>query len=256
MSLLKGIRESIFGTGGGSRPELQFDHPVAPDEPLVAIGDVHGHLSALIAILARIEEQYPKAHVVCVGDYIDRGEASADVLRILHELSQTDAHGFTCLAGNHESVLIKFIDDPKSYGREWLRYGGLQTLASFRVPHSGMDSIETTRDALVTAMGEAMIDWLRGLPLFWKSGNVAVVHAAADPYVPLEAQQPRTLQWGHPQFTQATRPDGTWIIHGHTIVDQFTVDAGRVAIDTGAYATGRLTAVFVSQDGFDCFSSS
>lgn len=255
MTILRGIRKSIFGSGEHGKPALQFDHPVAPDEPFIAIGDIHGHVEALIAILRQIERAYPKAHVVCVGDYVDRGEASADVLTILQDLSQTDAHGVTCLAGNHETMLVKFIDDPVGYGRKWLKHGGLQTLASYGVAHTGMESIVATRDALVSAMGGAMIDWLRGLPLFWRSGNVAVVHAAADPNVPLEAQSSRTLLWGHPQFTQAVRADGVWVIHGHTIVDQSAVVAGRVAIDTGAYATGRLTAVYVSAEGFEFFSS-
>ena len=76
-------------------------------------------------------------------------------------------------------------------------------------------------------------------------GNVAVVHAGADPRKPLESQRPANLTWGHPAFGQLPREDGTWIVHGHTVVDRPIMANGVISIDTGAYARGRLTAAII-----------
>ena len=102
---------------------------------------------------------------------------------------------------------------------------------------------------LAQAMGDDLIAWMHALPSFWISGNVAVTHAGADPFRPVNDQPTRNLLWGHPEFEKTPRADGMWVIHGHIIVDQPRIEAGRVAIDTGAYATGRLTAAHISRGG-------
>ena len=131
----------------------------------------------------------------------------------------------------------------------WLRYGGLQTLASFGVAgvtdSSGAEALSNARDQLQTAMGADLIEWMHAMPTLWQSGNVAVVHAAASPARNMEEQRTAPLRWGHPHFTKAQRTDGIWVIHGHTIVDAAHIENGRIAIDTGAYATGRLTVALI-----------
>jgi serine/threonine protein phosphatase 1 len=83
------------------------------------------------------------------------------------------------------------------------------------------------RDQLVAAMGQPMLEWLRSLPSIWRSGNVAVVHAGADPFVTMEKQTPAILHWGHPDFYNRRRNDGVWVLHGHTIVDVPEIENGR-----------------------------
>ncbi|MEQ8903294.1 MAG: metallophosphoesterase [Roseovarius sp.] len=218
--------------------------------PLAAIGDIHGRADLLETLLARLE---PDLQVICVGDYIDRGDRSADVLRILQSSSD-----IICLKGNHEEMLLNFLEQPETYGRRWFRNGGLQTMASFGIAGltetSPDDRLRTARDALVKAMGGPLIDWLDGLQSGWRVGNLAVVHAGADPALPLDSQPGHVLRWGHPDFMTSPRRDGIWIIHGHTIVSAPVIDQGRVAIDTGAYASGRLTAAIVN-DGDIRFES-
>lgn len=216
--------------------------PIAPDGPFCVIGDVHGRIDLLDRMLDRIGTE---RSVVCVGDYVDRGEHSSEVLVRLQDRPDT-----TCLKGNHEEMLLKFLEDPISAGPRWLRYGGLQTLASFGV--SGVtdtsrgDDLTAARDRLQQAMGDQMCEWLNDLPLWYRSGNVAVVHAGADPHCSIEHQDNASLLWGHPDFLKSGRPDGLWVVHGHTIVDEPSSKNGRIAIDTGAYATGRLTAAMIS----------
>ncbi len=218
--------------------------PVAPEKPFYAIGDIHG-CSDLLRDALRLAKDKP---VVCVGDYVDRGEHSDEVLQML--LARPD---ITCLSGNHEEMMLRFIQAPDIYGSRWLRYGGVQTLASFNV--GGVDAssdatkMQEARDQLVEAMGPTLLDWMRALPTIWTSGNVAVVHAGADPCVAMEEQTPEVLRWGHPDFHKNLRQDGIWVLHGHTIVDAPQIAHGRIAIDTGAYATGRLTMAHVDAGG-------
>lgn len=240
--MLKNIKKLL-----GLNTSTPFPLP-SPDAPFYAIGDVHGRLDLLDIVLAQLQ---PGPDLVFVGDYVDRGENSAGVLRRLFELCQDDTRQVICLKGNHEDMMLRFLDDPERRGNMWMRNGGLQTLASFGISGVAerMDPENSTRasQALAQSMGADMLSWLHALPCQWQSGNVAVVHAAADPSKPIAQQEPQTLVWGHPDFPDTPRQDGNWVLHGHTIVDQPTFDNGIISIDTGAYATNRLTAAGVSQ---------
>ena len=227
--------------------KARFTGPApAPDHPFVAIGDVHGRLDLLRPVLDRaVAAALP---VVMLGDYVDRGPDSADVLRLLQE--RADQTALTCLRGNHEDLLLRFVHRPRRTGKIWLRYGGRATLASFGIadlPAQDIpaDDLMRARDALLAAMGDATVTWMRSLPYCWQSGNVAACHAGADPHRPLADQSPKAMAWGHPDFGQVPRGDGIWIVHGHRIVPDLTIREGVVAVDTGAWKTGRLCAVII-----------
>ena len=225
--------------------------PLAPEAPFAAIGDIHGRVDLLGELLARIDPDLP---VICVGDYVDRGEHSAEVLHLLH--ARPD---ITCILGNHEDMLLSFLKDPEEKGPRWLRYGGLQTLASFGV--KGVTetappmALRTAAKQLKDAMGEEMIAWLDEMPELCQTGNVVITHAGANPAKPIDEQNRRTLLWGHPEFRKTPREDGLWIVHGHTIVDMPVAEAGRIPTDTGAYATGRLTAAIIYSNGVEFVST-
>ncbi|NRB18492.1 MAG: serine/threonine protein phosphatase [Rhodobacteraceae bacterium] len=240
--LLKKIKKLL-----GVNPPISFPPP-SPDAPFFAIGDVHGRLDLLDKVLDQLQ---PGPTLVLVGDYVDRGENSAGVLRRLFELSQDGTREVICLKGNHEDMMLRFLDDPEHRGGIWLRNGGLQTLASFGVSgvteRIDLESSRRVSEALAQAMGPSLISWIRALPHRWQSGNVAVVHAGADPSKPIAEQELQTLIWGHADFPATPRRDGQWILHGHTIMDQPVFENGIISVDTGAYATGRLTAAGVSQ---------
>ena len=227
----------------GTAP-LAFASPLAPEQPLAVIGDVHGRDDLLAQLAAEVASSAPTAQVVLVGDLIDRGERSAQVL---HRVSERG--DWLCLRGNHEAMCLEFLDDPERFGPRWLGNGGLQTLASFGIGAVSQQSrggaLRQARDRLEVAMGDKLIGWLRKRPLHWRSGNVVVVHAAADPGRPIEGQSEQVLLWGHPRFAEEPRQDGLWVVHGHTILPQPVVRKGRIGLDTGAYATGRLTAALI-----------
>lgn len=228
--------------------------PVQPEHPFVAIGDIHGRADLLCEIDRLISERCPDWPVVFLGDYVDRGEKSREALELLISISDDHEPPVTCLMGNHERMLLDFLDRPETTGPSWLRNGGLQTIASFglappRRESAGTEAFEELRSKLANAMGEDMIGWLRARPLTWQSGNVWAVHAAADPAIPMTAQTERTLLWGHAEFNERPRTDGQWVVHGHTIVETPRVHGERIAVDTGAYATGCLSAALITLDG-------
>ncbi|WP_233494690.1 metallophosphoesterase family protein [Ruegeria sp. A3M17] len=210
-----------------------------PDTPTCVIGDVHGCIRQLQNLLPKI----PRDHrVILVGDYVDRGENSADVLRLIQNRPD-----FICLKGNHEDMMLNFLRDPEEYGPRWLRYGGLQTLASFGVRNvrAEMTAAELVacRDNLLVEMGPELVRWITELRAFDYSGNVLVAHAGANPNTSPDQQSEKNLMWGHPEFRTTDRRDGVWVVYGHTIVDQAAARRGRIAVDTGAFATGVLSAV-------------
>lgn len=218
-----------------------------PEATFAAIGDVHGRLDLLKRLLEKLPEGLP---VICVGDYVDRGPDSVEVLRFLK-----NREGVTCLKGNHEDMLIDFIDHPEEKGPRWVRNGGLQTLAGLGIGGISEMSrgikLREARNAMREAMGDDLIDWVRALPLIRWSGNVAVVHAGADPAIAIEDNSERTFLWGHRDFMTTPRTDGWWVVHGHTIVDEAVVEDGRISLDTGAFATGRLTAAIIAPEGIE-----
>lgn len=223
--------------------------PVAPEEPLSVIGDIHGQINCLDSLLSKIDQNFPASRLVFVGDYIDRGDHSAEVLTRLFELSKSKSET-VFLMGNHEEMMLSFLDNPARSGNHWLRFGGLQTMASFGAfrlsEHNTAEALIEARDQLSILLPEGLENWLSGLPRLWQSGNVAVVHAGADPARSLEDQDHKTLTWGHADFGKLPRKDGVWIAHGHTIVDIPKEQNGVISLDTGAYATGRLTAAHIT----------
>lgn len=233
-----------------ARPAPTFDAVPAPEGTVYAIGDIHGRDDLLVRLLDRLSADAPAAPLVFLGDYVDRGENSAAVLRRLAGLKSQWSGPVIALMGNHERMMLDFLAAPEDSAARWLRNGGLQTLASFSVggitEAPGPDEARAAADRLRDAMGADLVDWVEGLALQHASGNVHFVHAAADPAMPMAVQEPRTLLWGHPAFAGTPREDGQFVVHGHTVVEAPGVSAGRVAVDTGAWFTGRLTAARIA----------
>lgn len=224
---------------------------IAPDQTLVVIGDVHGCTAALDALLEKIDLR--DKTLVFVGDIVDRGEDSAGVLSKIFDLCMRAENPAICLMGNHERMMLDFLDDPVKSGERWLKFGGLQTVLSFGLSgvtdRSNDAEMISARDELRTALPKGIEGWMRGLSFQYTSGNVHVVHAAASPNHPMDEQSEEVLLWGHPHFLKNPRPDDEWVVHGHTVVAEPENKDGRISIDTGAYANGTLTAVVIESTG-------
>lgn len=152
--------------------------------------------------------------------------------------------------GNHEEMMLDFIDDPAVRGNRWLTFGGDDTLKSYgiKVPvkKANIEDLTEASMALERAMPKGLQAWLRALPLTFQSGNVACVHAAMDPGTSPDKQSDRVLLWGHRDFMSEGRDDDLWVAHGHTIVKSASCQNSRIALDTGAFQTGRLSVAAVS----------
>ncbi len=215
-----------------------------------AIGDVHGRLDLLDELLWRILDDAARAadavrHIVFLGDLIDRGPDSAGVIERLAG-EPPDGFGVLFLRGNHEAALLEFLTDTR-VGPGWLAYGGLATLASYGVPAPAEDGrhegLADTQARLRAALPPRHLRFLRDLRTSATIGDYLFVHAGVRPGVPLERQKVRDLLWIREEFLTSAADHGKVVVHGHTITPEPVVRPNRIGIDTGAYATNRLTCV-------------
>ena len=214
---------------------------------------MHGCAALLGHLLDRVAA-HPgagRARLIFAGDLVDRGPDSAAVLARVQALCEGGQA--VALMGNHERMMLDFLDTPAQIGPLWLANGGDATLLSLgvnprRTP-GRTDEMEALATALRAALPPGTEGWLRALPLSWREGALAVSHAGADPALPFEDQDARVLLWGHRDFRRGPRADGLWIVHGHVIAREVLAEDGRIGTDTGAFATGRLSAVWLDRDG-------
>lgn len=217
---------------------------------LYAIGDVHGRLDLLREMHTRIATDLARRpcrrfRIVHLGDYVDRGPDSAGVVEHLIEtVRDGDA---VCLAGNHDRYLSGFLAGSREAGETWLRYGGVEALASWGIDAQGpglsLKPLATLHAALLAAMPPSHRDFLRGLPLSERHGDYLFVHAGIRPGVPLARQRPEDLTTIREPFLSHRGDHGAVVIHGHTVTAEPVVRPNRIGIDTKAYATGVLSCV-------------
>ena len=219
-----------------------------PTQPICLIGDIHGRVDLLDAMLKRIAQEpgADSARIVILGDMVDRGPHSAAVLQRLFKLQTAKPDQVICLMGNHERMMLDFMTSPDT-NESWLSYGGRETAASYNLTIQGEP--ETLAQALSDAIPPNIMQWLTGLPLSWHADGLLAVHAAADPRLSATTQPERALLWGHRDFGRRARKDGFWVACGHVIVPEPVAAKGRIALDTGAWTTGILSAGWLDQDG-------
>ena len=213
-------------------------------ERVYAIGDIHGRLDlldrAIAAIRRDIEEHGPAALTVTLGDYIDRGPQSRGVLDRLIE--NPFPAPYVALKGNHEKMLADFLADSAT-GPYWGSQGGLETIRSYGVHVGALTNFARARDELQAALPEAHVQFLRSLKTSLSRGKYFFCHAGVRPGVPLERQSEDDLLWIRDEFLGSGMDFGKIVVHGHTPVPEPEVLPNRIGIDTGAFATGRLTCV-------------
>jgi serine/threonine protein phosphatase 1 len=233
------------------RPAAVPESPAAvPEGWLVyAVADIHGEAGLLCRMLAAIRSDagsHPPARtlVVFLGDYIDRGP---DSWGVLERLTGDPLPGMAVrfLLGNHEAVMLDFLAGG-AVGAEWLRFGGLETLASYGIAAVGAPTparLAQLRDELAARLPPRHAAFLQGLEQSCTVGDYAFVHAGIRPGRPLEAQIPEDLLWIREPFLSDPRLHGPVIVHGHTVTPAPEQRPNRIGLDTGAYATGVLTAL-------------
>jgi len=246
---MKHVLARLIGSGhprpdepGPGAPRL---HSATFPGAIYAIGDVHGRLDLLLGLEEKIAAHAStikgEAWVVLLGDFMDRGPSSAQVLDHLLAEPPSGVRRI-CLGGNHEEAMLDALDDPAAFSL-WFGVGGAETLASYGLSPS---RIETRAWATVKAMLDAYIPqshraFLAGLPVLLEVPGFVFVHAGLRPGIPLAGQTDRDLRWIASGLEDEDRDFA--VVHGHTIVPDVLIGKRRIAVDTGAYETGRLSAV-------------
>jgi diadenosine tetraphosphatase ApaH/serine/threonine PP2A family protein phosphatase len=217
---------------------------------IYAVGDVHGRADLLEPLLVRIDADlaaHPISQQVQVflGDYIDRGPNSREVLDLL--IKRRRQREMICLMGNHETFAAEFIGNP-SVWQAWKAGGGVSTLLSYGVAAS----LDSDPQQLSIAFGQALpadhSRFLANLPLSYTCGDFFFCHAGVRPKIPLQQQRPSDLLWIRDDFILHEEHFGKVIVHGHTPTTEPDIRPNRINIDTGAYATGRLTCLVLEGD--------
>ena len=232
----------------GTRDE-ETVRPRAPDgHRIYSIGDIHGRLDLLEDLQRQIREDSEsyagEKSLVYLGDYIDRGEQSKEVIDLLLD-QPMDGFQTIFLRGNHEQTLLDFLRHPRAVA-SWLTYGGVATLNSYGVvPHleAHMEELEHLRNELEHRLPENHLAFYRNLEMMHLAGTYCFVHAGIRPGIPLEKQKPEDLLWIRDDFTRDSSRHGHIVVHGHSITNEVDWQANRIGIDTGAFHTGVLTCL-------------
>ena len=238
----------LFGRGRRAVPRTS---PSTPEGiRIYAIGDVHGRLDLLHDILAQIEADdvargRAETHLVMLGDLIDRGPDSAGVVELFRATPPPFLSEVHLVMGNHEEMLLRLIDEPSPEAlTHFLRYGGYQTLESYGTPERMLELPELYPiEALLAFVPPEDSGFLRTFAESVQLGDYLFVHAGIRPDVPLAEQVGSDLRWIRAPFLTSDADHGVTIVHGHTISSKPEMRANRIGIDTGAYASGILTAV-------------
>jgi serine/threonine protein phosphatase 1 len=217
---------------------------------LYAIGDIHGRHDLFLQLLAKIDaddaaREPAHTQLILLGDLVDRGPDSAAVIETAMAL-RNRARTVRYLMGNHEEVFVQACRqrDTKTL-RFFLKIGGDATLQSYpitRAEYVDLD-IEQLSERLLTLVPEAHLAFLESFEDMIVIGDYAFVHAGINPDRPLAQQKKSDLRWIREQFVGHRGDLEKVIIYGHTIYEDVDERGSRIGIDTGAYASGKLTAI-------------
>lgn len=220
-----------------------------------AVGDIHGCLKPLRQLLALIREDAARSGLepilIFLGDYIDRGPDSKGVVDELIWLSRDSFARVSLLRGNHDDALLRFIEDPIE-SAAWLDHGGGVTLQSYDVTppatRGDPDALKQAARDLSAALPPSHLEFFQSLGGIATIGDYVFVHAGLRPGVSIEEQTSHDILWIRSEFLNSKVEFPKVVVHGHTPVEVPYRDRRRIGVDTGAYATGVLTAVRLRDD--------
>lgn len=242
---------------------MQLGEAETPDGMRIyALADIHGCDTTLAAAHEAITSDLAARpvtdhRIIHLGDYVDRGPASAAVVHRLANLVRDDPH-VVCLRGNHDTWLLDFLDDPPSVARNWLTYGGTETMQSFGINDASPDASSRQLDRLSARLAENLpaddLNFLRACPLTMRFGDYFFCHAGIRPGIPLDSQAEDDLIWIREPFLSDGRDHGVIVVHGHTVTTVPEMRSNRINIDTGAVFGGPYTVLALEGQAYRLFS--
>lgn len=219
---------------------------------IYCVGDIHGRddlLQTVINTIIKDSLDYSgQKIIVFLGDYIDRGMQSKEVVDILTDAAFLPEFEKVFLCGNHEQTLLDFLNHDPTILKEWWRYGAQTTFYSYGVAVAGIPSeakYSVLQAQLKAAMPTMHLAFFEGLSSHFIAGDYFFVHAGIKPGVALGQQSEMDFYWIREEFLNAKKPHEKIIVHGHTIVDEPEFLSNRIGIDTGAYLSGQLTCLIL-----------
>jgi serine/threonine protein phosphatase 1 len=241
------------------RAKAERRHSTPDGLRIYAISDVHGCKDQLCQLLDLIDEDRRGSgsltHLVFLGDLVDRGPRSAGVLdRILHGKLPADEISF--VMGNHEEIMLECYDGRTDRYVSWLRFGGMETMQSYGISKETLFSKNfELGETMRRVIPGAHIAFLRSFKNHLTLGDYLFVHAGLRPGVALEDQSARDLRWIGADFLQDNSDHGFKVVHGHTIVPQVRNFRNRIAVDTGCYLNGVLSALVLEGENTSVIAS-
>jgi len=238
-------------TNRNPQPQIPGDAPRVPEAcRIYAIGDIHGRADLLRRLHGKITDDIAEGAperlvLVYLGDYVDRG---ADSFEVIDLLLNEPLPGFEIifLKGNHEDFLLRFVDG-EDIGDSWLMNGATATVASYGIDILGIAGkfldMEAVRDDFQAALPAGHLRFLRNLSLSHRVGDYLFVHAGIRPDLPVDAQDPFDLMWIREEFLDSDADFGCVVVHGHSQTHAPESFKNRIGIDTGAYRSGILTCL-------------
>ena len=239
--MLQALRQ-IFARGSSALAAA-----IPAGERIYAVGDIHGRCDLFEALVSAIDEDdatSPPAAttVILLGDLVDRGADSAGVIALARDWQQR--RRVRILAGNHEEMFLRSFDSLEIF-RHFLRHGGRETVLSYGIDRAefAKADLEEAQQMMREAVPAADIAFLEGFEDMIDIGDYLFVHAGIHPGKPVEEQKVHDLRWIREPFLSHPESYGQVVVHGHTICDAPEDCGNRIGIDTGAFMSGRLTAI-------------
>lgn len=225
---------------------------VPAGERYYVIGDIHGRRDLFADLIGAVEADDAAAapaqtSMILLGDLVDRGPDSAGVIRLARDWQRR--RKVRILAGNHEEMFLEAFDDLEML-RHFVKHGGRETILSYDIERARynrltLEELQMEMRRVVPAEDRA---FLSGFEDMIVAGEYCFVHAGIDPSVPLEEQKRSDMLWIRERFLRHTEPLSHVVVHGHTIFEAVEHREHRIGIDTGAFRTGRLTALVLEGD--------
>lgn len=237
-----GIFNRLFRSGG-----MRGVPALPPGRRVYAIGDIHGRLDLLGELgeaIERDDSARPPAQttVIMLGDLVDRGPDSRGVLDFAQKWALLRELRF--ISGNHEEMFLGAFNEQSMF-RGFLRFGGIETLASYGLDASEMidtDFAEVSH-RMKRAVPKEDRKFMRSFEISIRMGDYLFVHAGINPAIALDQQHPHDCRWIREPFLGHGGDLGCMVVHGHTVTEQIEMRDHRIGIDTGAYDSGVLTAL-------------
>ena len=255
MGIFSRIGNVLSNSHKGSKNKVSLSEARMPERHRAyVIGDIHGRADLLKVVLDKVADDMttapPNVYLIFLGDYVDRGHQSREVIDMILSYSQPGLNVVT-LAGNHEEAMLDFLREPHG-ASDWLRFGGIATLHSYRVGSPPGVLTREKQEVIAENLNENLPDkhrqFLEDLDDWFELGDYMFVHAGIDPSRSLSRQDPQQSRWIREPFLSHSRLYEKVVVHGHTITDKPEFHPNRISIDTGAYYSGNLTCLVLENN--------